>query len=72
MSYFTVEGLEKYLPELLEKMNNSNTFSVDELSKLLRKSFYFYLRDICYISILTSKRISSLSKEVHLQKRRKM
>mgnify|MGYP007104980634 FL=1 len=42
------------------------------LSKLLRKCFYQFMMEDSLTSILTSKRISLLSKGVHLMKRRKI
>ncbi len=71
-SYFTAEALGESFPEFVEKVHSWEVCSLEQVGEMLRKSFYWFLRDPCFACLLTSKRISLLSKEAHLEKRRKM
>ena len=67
-SYFT----EEWLTESIENIENLDEISVKEIALILRKCLYNFINEVSLTSILTSKRITKHSKEVHLSKRRKI
>ena len=67
-SYFT----EEWLTESIENIENLDEISVQEIALILRKCLYNFINEVSLTSILTSKRITKHSKEVHLSKRRKI
>ena len=55
-----------------EKLEQLDYLSVDELCEIFRRCAKYFLKEVSIHAILTSKRISVVSKEEHLKKRRKI
>jgi len=60
------------LPEIQEKINSIDYVTLEDLCQIFRRCCYSFLRNISTSAILTSKRITGISKEYHLKKRRKI
>ena len=67
-SYFT----EEWLLSEIDNINGQKLISTEEIALVLRKCLYNFTNEVSLTSILTSKRITTHSKRVHLEKRRKV
>jgi hypothetical protein len=72
MKFFTEEDFGEYLSEMLDKIQQLDHLSLGELCEIFRRCAKYYLKEVSINAILTSKRISVVSKEEHLKKRRKV
>lgn len=72
LKLFTEEELGEYLSEMREILRELEYLSLGELCEIFRRCAKYYLREVSMSAILTSKRISLVSKEEHLKKRRKV
>lgn len=72
LNIFAKENIEKEIPEILEKFKSLAFVTIDEITEVVRRCCFYFLRNISLISILASKRISALSKREHLKKRRQL
>lgn len=72
LKFFTPEDLGDYLEDLKHKIEEVSCLTVDEFCQVFRRCVNYFLKDISVNAILTSKRISIISKEAHLKKRRKI
>jgi hypothetical protein len=63
--------LASYLPEMEDKLASCELLNMDELCEIIRRCCKHFLKNISPSAIMTSKRISIVSKEEHLKKRRK-
>ena len=70
--YMTRDGLQEEMPDLIEKITKEAVVSVDELLRLMRQMLLLFLKEVSVCSVLTSRRISSMSKKAHLERRRIM
>lgn len=61
----------EYLGDLKEKVEQLG-LSLEELSQIFRRCTRIFLKDIAVSAILTSKRISAVSKKEHLNKLRRL
>jgi hypothetical protein len=72
LKFFTQDEFSLYLSEMREKIEQLDYLSVEELCEIFRRCAKYYLREVSVSAILTSKRISIVSKEEHLKKRRRI
>lgn len=70
--FFSPEELGEYLGDMRSKIEASESLNLWELSEMFRRCAHFFLREISAPAILTSKRISILSKQEHLRRRTKI
>ena len=72
VKFFTPEEFGAYLPEFQDKVGSSGVLTLSELCEIFRRCTMYFLKNVSVSAILTSKRISLVSKEEHLKKRRKV
>lgn len=71
LRFFSAEEFGEYLGEMREKVE-LQCLSVEELCEVFRRCAKYFLKEVSIHAILTSKRISIVSKQEHLKKRRKI
>ena len=64
--YMTVQGLEEEMPDLIVKVSQEKVVLIDMLLKIMRQMLFFFLNEVSICSIITSRRISNMSKRAHL------
>jgi len=69
---FTGEELREELTEMRSKVVDVDFLSMDELSEIIRRCAKYFLKEVSIQAILTSKRITLISKKEHLKKHRKV
>ena len=72
MKFFTEEEFREYLSGMSDRFERIEHLSLGELCEIFRRCAKYYLKDVSISAILTSKRISVVSKEEHLKRRRKL
>ena len=72
LKFFTPEEFGSYLQEFTEKIKECSFVNLNELCQIFRRCTTYFLKNVSVSAILTSKRISIISKEEHLKKRRKI
>lgn len=72
LKFFTPEEFGCYLEDMREKINECSFVSLNQLCQIFRRCTTYFLKNISVSAILTSKRISIISKEEHLKKRRRI
>ncbi len=70
LNYFTPDMLMESLPEFKEKFEKIDFITLDELCQIFRRSCQAFLKIVSIPAIMTSKRITGVSKEEHFKKRR--
>jgi hypothetical protein len=72
LNYFTPEILLDHIPEFKAKMEGVSFITLDELCQIFRRCSQAFLKIVSIPAIMTSKRITGLSKDEHFKKRRKI
>lgn len=72
LKFFNPEEFGEYLSEMRDKIDRLECLSMEELCEIIRRCIKYFLKEASINAILTSKRISVVSKEEHLKKRRKI
>jgi hypothetical protein len=72
LAHFTPDGLARNIPEIEAELVRLGDISLLELTSIMRRALWLFLREECLTCLLTSKRISILSKAAHLDRKRKM
>lgn len=72
LKFFAPEEFGSYLSDFKEKVEESSFVNMTELCQIFRRCTTYFLKNVSVSAILTSKRISIISKEEHLKKRRKI
>lgn len=72
MQYYTPESFLEYVPKIKEACSEPDSLSLEDLCRLFRMITYTFLKENSVISVLTSRRISSVARLDHLRRRRKV
>jgi predicted nucleotidyltransferase len=72
LNLFQPKTLTEILPEIKIKTEKISSIRVEDLCKLFRKCCIFFMKNKSIVSIITSKRISKVARELHLSRRRKV
>ena len=72
LKFFTPQEFSGYMGDFKDKVEDCSFVTVSELCQIFRRCTTYFLKNVSVSAILTSKRISIISKEEHLKKRRKI
>ena len=63
LNYFTPDMLAENLPEVKEKLEKLDFITLDDLCQIFRRTCQAFLKIVSIPAIMTSKRITGVSKE---------
>jgi hypothetical protein len=72
LKFFTPQEFSGYMGDFKDKIDACSFLTVPELCEIFRRCTVYFLKNVCVSAVLTSKRISVISKEEHLKKRRRV